>query len=63
MQVGDREKLTVEKEGETREERSTRNRKYEGKKGSESICDEREVKNRGDDWKKRGRKKQVMKCV
>ena len=32
-------------------------RKDEGKKGSESRCDEREVKNRDDDGMKSGRKK------
>ena len=49
------EKVTVDKEGVTGEERSTCDRrKDEGKKRSESRCDKREVNHRYDDKKKRG---------
>ena len=56
------EKVTAEKEGGTRgQERRgipSDRRKDEGKKGSESRCDKREVNNRDDDRKKRQERKE-----
>ena len=60
MQEGDREESDSRGGGDngTREERSSCDkRKGDGKKGSESRCVEREVNNRDDDRKKRGREK------
>ncbi|KAK2155654.1 hypothetical protein NP493_2050g00000 [Ridgeia piscesae] len=61
MQEGDREKVTVEKEGGTRgqemREVDATGGKTKGKKGSERGCDQTEVNNKDDDRKKRAREK------